>query len=60
VGRPAPLPAPPLSRQELQRRVSDLDFLYGTIAKPTEADWEAMRAEGIAAGPVSGQSRRAA
>jgi hypothetical protein len=24
------------------------DFLFGTIAKPSEADWEAMRAEGIA------------
>lgn len=36
------------------------DFLYGTIAKPTEADWEAMRAEGIADGPVRGQSQRAA
>ena len=24
------------------------DFLCGTIAHPTEADWEAMRAEGIA------------
>jgi sterol desaturase/sphingolipid hydroxylase (fatty acid hydroxylase superfamily) len=24
------------------------DFLFGTIAKATEADWEAMRAEGIA------------
>ena len=24
------------------------DFLFGTVARPTEADWEAMRAEGIA------------
>ncbi|MFM7136399.1 MAG: hypothetical protein ACKO1M_04925 [Planctomycetota bacterium] len=36
------------------------DFIYGTIAKPTEADWEAMRAEGIADGPARGQARRAA
>ena len=36
------------------------DFLYGTIAKPTEADWEAMRAEGIADGPARGEARRAA
>jgi len=24
------------------------DFIFGTVAKPTAADWEAMRAEGIA------------
>lgn len=24
------------------------DFLFGTIAKPTEADWQAMKVEGIA------------
>ena len=24
------------------------DFLFGTVAKPTEADWQAMKAEGIA------------
>ena len=24
------------------------DFLFGTVAKPTAADWDAMRAEGIA------------
>jgi hypothetical protein len=36
------------------------DFLCGTIAKPTEADWEAMRAEGIADGPHQGRARRAA
>jgi hypothetical protein len=36
------------------------DFICGTLAKPTEADWEAMRAEGIADGPAPGQVRRAA
>ena len=24
------------------------DFIFGTVARPTEADWQAMRAEGIA------------
>ena len=24
------------------------DYLFGTVARPTEADWQAMRAEGIA------------
>jgi hypothetical protein len=24
------------------------DYLFGTVAKPTTADWQAMRAEGIA------------
>jgi hypothetical protein len=36
------------------------DFLFGTTARPTAADWEAMRAEGIA-GPAprgSGSERR--
>jgi hypothetical protein len=36
------------------------DFICGTLAKPTEADWEAMRAEGIADGPAPSQVRRAA